>query len=100
MEVPPIARTVPSSSPASGQSALGENEDLRNAITASRKLNGLDIADREFEVKRDPTSHRFIVVVLERSTGTVLDQFPPENILNMLAQLSPEYSKQTGDAPQ
>jgi uncharacterized FlaG/YvyC family protein len=58
------------------------------ALEAARKLNSLQIAGREYSVVRDPQSQRFVVVVLDEKTGTVLDQFPPEEILRMLAQLA------------
>jgi uncharacterized FlaG/YvyC family protein len=98
MEVPPISQTDLSGSPTSRQSDPVQSDSLRNAFTASRQLNSLDIADREFSVVRDPESHRFVVVVVERSTGTVLDQFPPENILRMLSQISSGDAKPTGES--
>ena len=65
-----------------------ENDVLQRAVTAVRGLNSLGLQDREFAVTRDPQTHRFVVVVLDRGTGTVLDQFPPEDVLKMLSQLS------------
>lgn len=97
MEVPPIGRTDLSGSFTARQSDPAESDNLRNAFTAAHQLNDLDIADREFSVVRDRESHRFVVVVVERSTGTVLDQFPPENILLMLSQVSSGIAKQTGE---
>ncbi|HVW10331.1 MAG TPA: flagellar protein FlaG [Bryobacteraceae bacterium] len=60
----------------------------RTAVEAARKLNDLQISGREYSVVRDPQSQKFVVVVLDEKTGTVLDQFPPEEILKMLAQLA------------
>jgi uncharacterized FlaG/YvyC family protein len=60
----------------------------RSAFEAARKLNSLQISDREYSVVRDPQSQKFVVVVLDEKTGTVLDQFPPEEILKMLTQLA------------
>jgi len=101
MEVPPISGADLSGSPTARQADPAQSASLRNAFTAARQLNGLDIADREFSVVRDPESHRFVVVVVERSTGTVLDQFPPENILRMLSQVSTgDTTHKTGDTTQ
>jgi len=62
--------------------------DIARALhIAARKLNSLGIVDREFAVIRDPDTNRFVVVVRERSSGTVLDQFPAESILRMLEQV-------------
>ena len=65
--------------------------DIARALhIAARKLNSLGIVNREFAVIRDPDTNRFVVVVREGSSGTVLDQFPAESILRMLEQvLSP-----------
>ncbi|MGD1070288.1 MAG: flagellar protein FlaG [Bryobacteraceae bacterium] len=97
MDVSPIGRTDLSGSATAKQPDPAESDSRRNAFIAAHQLNNLDIADREFSVVRDPESHRFVVVVVERSTGTVLDQFPPENILRMLSQVSSGNSKQTGE---
>ena len=99
MDFSSISRTDASVALTARQSDTVQSESLRNASTAARKLNSLDISDREFATIRDPQSHRFVVVVLERSTGTVLDQFPPEDILKLLSQLSPS-GKDTGEASQ
>jgi hypothetical protein len=62
-------------------------ENGRAALTVVRQLRALNVNDREFTVVRDPESHKFVVHVIDRSTGVVLDQFPPEKILKMLSQL-------------
>ena len=69
-----------------GGSSHPSNE--RIAFEAARKLNNLQITGREYSVIRDPQSQKFVVVVLDDKTGTVLDQFPPEEILKMLQQLA------------
>lgn len=84
--------TATSSAPLAGGTSLGTSPsgsaNERNAFEAARKLNSLQIAGRQYSVVRDPESQRFVVVVLDDRTGTVLDQFPPEEILRMMAQLS------------
>jgi uncharacterized FlaG/YvyC family protein len=96
MEVLPISRTDANGSQTAGADSV-QTDNLRNAFTAARKLNGLEIADREFKVMRDPASHSFVIVVMDRSTGTVLDQFPPEDVLKMLSQIASANEKQTGE---
>jgi uncharacterized FlaG/YvyC family protein len=69
---------------------LSDGEQIENgraAFSVMRQLASLNISDREFAVVRDPASHRFVVHVMDRGTGTVLDQFPPETILKMLSDL-------------
>jgi len=97
MDVPPIGATQANTSPASGQLATAQSDNLRDAFTAARKLNSLNITGREYAVIRDPASQRFVVVVRDGETVAVLDQFPPENILKMLTQLASTDTKGTGE---
>ena len=69
-------------------SGASQPSSERIAFEAARKLNNLQISGREYSVIRDPQSQKFVVVVLDDRTGTVLDQFPPEQILKMLQQLA------------
>jgi uncharacterized FlaG/YvyC family protein len=92
MEISPISGS--SGAAGAGQPA---SESLRTALAAANRLNSLSIPDREFAVVRDPKSNVFVVVIRDRSTGTVLDQFPPEDILKMLSSLSSAGPKQTGE---
>jgi uncharacterized FlaG/YvyC family protein len=94
MEISPISGSRGAAG--AGQSGTAASESLVAAQAAVSRLKGLSITDREFAVVRDPGSNRFVVVVRDKSTGTVLDQFPPEDILKMLSQLSPAGAKQTG----
>jgi uncharacterized FlaG/YvyC family protein len=95
MEVPPIIGQGITHN--TGPFDTNQSEGARNAFTAARKLNSLDIANREFTVVRDSASQRFKIVVLDGQTGAVLDQFPPEDILKMLAQISPVGAAKTED---
>ena len=88
MEVPAIGGTYSGGLANSGFSDSPATENQRNAYTAVRQLNKLNIENRQFAVVRDPTSHRFVVVVRDGQNGQVLDQFPPEEVLRMLSQLS------------
>jgi hypothetical protein len=94
MQISPISGS--SGAAGAAQSGTGAFENLRAAFTAASRLNSLSIADREFAVVRDPGSDRFVIVVRDQTTGTVLDQFPPEDILKMLSQLSSDGATQPG----
>ena len=76
MAIPAISET--------GQAALAATAPI-SPFLAARKLNSLGLFDRQFAVVRDPQTERFVVEVVEKSTGTVLDQFPAENALRLLA---------------
>jgi uncharacterized FlaG/YvyC family protein len=97
MDVPPIGATQANNSPTPGQLDTAQADNLRNAVAAARKLNSLNITGREYAVIRDPASQRFVVIVRDGETGTVLDQFPPESILKMLTQLASAGAKKTGE---
>jgi uncharacterized FlaG/YvyC family protein len=99
MEVPLIGGTSGSASDQSASVESNQSQLLRNAATTARALNDLGIADREFKVVRDPASQRFVIVVLEQSTGAVLDQYPPESVLKMLNQLSVNDGQQFEESP-
>lgn len=98
MEVSPIGGSGGSGAAGAAQPNNAQNENLRTALSATKQLNNLDIADREFAVVRDRESNRFVILVRDKSTGTVVDQFPPEDVLQLLSQLSPAAGKQPGDA--
>jgi len=95
MEITTIRPTNPNGTPVEFDS--GQIDSLRKALTAAGKLNRLDIADREFTVARDPESRRFVVAARKRSTGTVLDQCPSEDILKRLTKLSSQDRRQAGE---
>ena len=97
MDVTSVNRTDLSGALGDGQPQTGQPETARAAFTVARQLNNLNITDREFSVVRDPNTHRFVVEIREQSTGTVLDQFPPEVILRLLDQLSTSRTEGTGD---
>jgi len=94
MEISPISGS--SGAAGAGKPGTAASESLAITVAAVSRLQSLSPPDREFAVVRDPQSNRFVVVVRDKSTGTVLDQFPPEDILKMLSQLSPAGPKQTG----
>jgi uncharacterized FlaG/YvyC family protein len=93
MEVPPLSRIDAAGSRTQDQSGLDGNEALRNAFATVRNLNAQDIPNREFAVVRDPESQKFVIHVIDRTTGDVIDQFPPEDILKMLSQFNQGSTK-------
>jgi len=96
MEVTSLNRVDSAGSGTPDQSELDRNEPLRNALTTVRTLNDLNITDREFSVVRDSQSQKFVIRVVDRSTGDVIDQFPPEDILNLLSQFAASRTPSQG----
>jgi uncharacterized FlaG/YvyC family protein len=88
MEVTSLNRVDTAGSGTPDHSEVDRNEPLRNAMSTVRTLNSLNIPDREFAVVRDPQSQKFVIRVVDRTTGDVIDQFPPEDILNLVSQFA------------
>jgi uncharacterized FlaG/YvyC family protein len=88
MEITPLNRVDSAGSGTPDQAEFDRNESLRNALSSVRTLNSLNIADREFAVVRDPQSNKFVIQVKDRTTGDVVDQFPPEDILVLLSEFA------------
>jgi uncharacterized FlaG/YvyC family protein len=97
MEVTSLGRVDTAGSGTPDQSEVDNNELLRNAFATVRTLNNLNISDREFAVVRDPQSQKFVIRVVDRTTGDVIDQFPPEDILNLLSEFATSTPNQGSD---
>jgi flagellar protein FlaG len=67
----------------------GPAEILRAAVVAIRALNKSEMmgSDRELQFARDKETKRPVVRIVQRETGEVLEQIPPEQVLKMLASL-------------
>jgi len=77
----------------SGASAAGDaaQESLGQLVAAIRSLNRLEFLGRGRELKlRRGAGRRPIVDVVDRETGEVLDELPPEQVLSMMAELEKE----------
>jgi len=96
MEVPPLSRIDAAGSRTQEKSGLDGSEALRNAFATVRNLNAQEFPDREFAIVRDPQSQKFVIHVINRVTGDVIDQFPPEDILKMLSQFNPANEPDRG----
>ena len=46
--------------------------------------------DRELTYQRDAKTGRLVIRIVERQTGDVLDQIPPEAVLKLVTQLQAE----------
>jgi hypothetical protein len=98
MEVPPLNGVNAAGSQANNPAGPEGNDSLRNAFATVRNLNAQEFPDKEFAVVRDPDSQRFVIHVINRATGDVIDQFPPEDILKMLAQFNSTNEPDQGPA--
>jgi uncharacterized FlaG/YvyC family protein len=58
-------------------------------VAAVRKLNRSEFAERgrEMKVRRNAAGRRLLVDVVDRETGEILDELPPEEVLRMMDEL-------------
>ena len=70
----------------------------RQIVTAVRALNEAELMgpNRQFTYTRDPKTQLPVINVIERETGDVVGQLPPEAILQLRQQLEPS-TKQDGE---
>lgn len=76
------------------------NEDpaiTRQLTTAVRALNqsGLYGQDRQLQFARDPRTRMMVIRLVQPNTGEVLDQIPPETVLQAFAALEQLQAKDT-----
>jgi len=59
-------------------------------VTAVRALNKSELFgnDRELQFTRDTSTRTVVIQVVNRATGDVIEQIPPEQILQMMADLT------------
>jgi len=86
MNVSPINSLAPATGPSVPNRS--KDETLQQVAVAVRFLNSVSDTDREFSVARDPQTNKFVIIVRDRATGTLLDQLPPEDVLKMMSQIN------------
>ena|ERR1041384_6712288 len=94
MEIDAIGRSFP----VIGIDAVNKTPEdaaaAREAISAVRAANQTELfgEDRELSFMRDSRTHTPVVLIKDRHTGEVLHQIPPEQLLQMLAELQKQQS--------
>jgi uncharacterized FlaG/YvyC family protein len=77
--------------------ASQENPALMSQlVVAIRGLNRPELLEqgREYRLRRRATEKRPAVDLLDLETGEVLDEFPPEAVLRMMAELEKEREEE------
>ena len=73
-----------------------EDADAMQAVVAAvRALNKSEMlgSDRQLQFTRDSETQKMVIRVMDKKTGDVLDQIPPEDVLRILANLGPPVRK-------
>ena len=73
-----------------------EDADTMQAVVAAvRALNKSELlgSDREMEFARDSQTQKMVIRIMDRQTGAVLNQIPPEEVLRIMANLGTKGNK-------
>jgi len=94
MEIGPLNR-VNISAPVAVDAAQESLGLMRQLVAAIRGLNQTEFPEqgREFKLRRRAAG-RPVVDVVDRGTGEILDELPPEEVLRMMAELEKEREEE------
>jgi len=95
MGIGPLNR-VSVSAPVAADAAQESLGLMRELVAAIRWLNRPELLEqgREFKLRRRAAGKRPIVDVVDRETGEVLDELPPEEVVRMMAELEKEREEE------
>jgi len=90
MQIGPVSSLTPA--PAVDAVPTGNNQDptlMKQMVTAVRALNQSELygQDRELQFARDPETKTMVIKVVQQTTGEVVEQIPPEEVLRLFQAL-------------
>lgn len=97
MEITAVDRSGhPMAAPAEAVPAAQAAEN-REIVKAVQAVNGTEMFGDESQLvfQRDPESHRMVVRLVNRKTGEVIAQIPPEYVLRLAEDLKPKTGAAT-----
>lgn len=89
MEIPRVD-SIGASTAVSTPTPSNENDmAVREVVTAVHEVNKSELMGegRQLKFSRDPDTHRPVIQIIDQSTGDVIDQIPPETLLQLAQQL-------------
>jgi uncharacterized FlaG/YvyC family protein len=89
MEIPRI-ESIGTNAAASIPTPSNENDmAVREVVTAVHEVNKSQLMGegRQLTFSRDPQTRRLVIQIIDQSTGAVIDQIPPETLLQLAQQL-------------
>ena len=91
MGIGPLNR-VSVSAPVAAAAAQESLGPMRELVIAIRTLNRPEFLERglEWRLRRGAPGRRTLVDLVDRGTGEIFDQLPPEQVLRMAAELEKE----------
>lgn len=81
-----IAQGVPAAAASISADNASQNRQVVQAVKALNKSEMFG-GDNGLEFQRDPESKRLVVKVVNRTTGDVISQIPPEYVLRLAEEL-------------
>ena len=83
-----VNMTAPANATATDSKLVPDSQ----VVSAVQELNQSELMgeDRELAYRRDPKTGQFVVQILKRETGDVVDQIPPEVLLRLQQELRAE----------
>jgi uncharacterized FlaG/YvyC family protein len=89
MDVSALHSSVAPFSAQAGVAPVLQGAETRELIQAVKALNGADTFGPENELlfQKDPQSHQIVIRLIDRKTGEVVSQVPPEYVLRMARDL-------------
>jgi len=87
MELPPL-NAVGSGAAVSSPTPV-DDFPPREVVAAVRQINRAELMGegRELTFARDPQTRQRVIQIIDQNTGDVVDQLPPETVLQLAEQL-------------
>ena len=85
MEITPVERSAQQAPAVTATAAVENPVEKREVIQAIRAVNASEMLgeDNELVFQRDRNTQRMVIRLIDRKTGEVVSQLPPEYVLRM-----------------
>jgi uncharacterized FlaG/YvyC family protein len=89
MEIPRVDSIGVSTAVSTPTPANEKDVPVREVVTAVHEVNKSELMGegRQLTFTRDPETRRPVIQIINQNTGEVLDQIPPETVLELAQQL-------------
>ena len=89
MEISPVSRNVGAVTAVASPVHSEQMSEQRETIQAVKAINGSQMLgpDNELTFQRDRNTQRMVIRVVNRQTGDVVTQVPPEYVLRLAEEL-------------
>jgi uncharacterized FlaG/YvyC family protein len=90
MEITPVERNAQQMPAVASAAAVQSPVEKREVIQAVKAVNASEMLgeDNELVFQRDRTTQRMVIRLVDRKTGDVISQLPPEYVLRMAKSMN------------